>query len=242
MTHAGAPGWVTRAMILGALLVGTALAVGAAETAPPGDADGVVSEQQILQALKPARTRGFPARGLGRRPEAAGPDGAASPVPAAPATVNLNVPFEYNSSTLKPDAARQLQVLQHALNSDLLRSDRFLVAGHTDARGSAEFNKRNSSWPMGWPQAGSAVWGTAPSSCWCRIDQRTRRIDAWRSGTWGRTERRRRSGIGPSFFRHRVNTGWHGNRCPRYCNATGGHDARSRALRGHPEARAGSTT
>ena len=36
----------------------------------------------------------------------------------------------------------QLRQLEHALNSDALRADRFMLAGHTDARGSAVYNKK----------------------------------------------------------------------------------------------------
>ena len=56
--------------------------------------------------------------------------------------VNLNIPFEYNSSELKPAAAAQLAQLKSALTKESLRNDRFLVAGHTDAKGNAPYNKQ----------------------------------------------------------------------------------------------------
>jgi outer membrane protein OmpA-like peptidoglycan-associated protein len=55
--------------------------------------------------------------------------------------VNLNIPFEHNSSELKSQASAQLTQLESALNSTSLRSDRFVVAGHTDAQGNAQYNK-----------------------------------------------------------------------------------------------------
>jgi outer membrane protein OmpA-like peptidoglycan-associated protein len=57
-------------------------------------------------------------------------------------SVNLNVPFEHNSSALLPQASAQLRQLQSALNSASLAEDRFVVAGHTDAKGSSAYNKQ----------------------------------------------------------------------------------------------------
>jgi outer membrane protein OmpA-like peptidoglycan-associated protein len=99
---------------------------------PPNDSSAVLSGQQIEQALQhPAMTRGFvPSRGLTRQG-----------TPEAQQSVNLNIPFEHNSSALQPQAAAQLQQLQSALASASLGKDRFMVAGHTDAKGSAQYNK-----------------------------------------------------------------------------------------------------
>jgi outer membrane protein OmpA-like peptidoglycan-associated protein len=99
---------------------------------PPSDST-VLSGQQIEQALQhPAITRGFvPSRGLTRQG-----------TPEAQQSVNLNIPFEHNSSALQPQAAAQLQQLQSALASASLGKDRFMVAGHTDAKGSAQYNKQ----------------------------------------------------------------------------------------------------
>jgi outer membrane protein OmpA-like peptidoglycan-associated protein len=92
----------------------------------------VMSNQQIEQALAPpALTRGFTPRGLARR-QASETD----------QSVNLNIPFELNSSALRPQASEQLKQLEIALNSDALGKNRFLVAGHTDAKGSAQYNKQ----------------------------------------------------------------------------------------------------
>jgi outer membrane protein OmpA-like peptidoglycan-associated protein len=100
---------------------------------PPADSTPVLSGQQIEQALQhPAMTRGFvPSRGLTRQG-----------TPEAQQSVNLNIPFEHNSSTLQPQAAAQLQQLESALTSASLGKDRFMVAGHTDAKGSSQYNKQ----------------------------------------------------------------------------------------------------
>ena len=92
-------------------------------------ADAVVSASQIEQALQPQPiTRGFVVKA---RPEASG----------AKQMIDLNIPFEFNSSELQPRATEQLKQLRSALRSDALSRDRFLVAGHTDASGSAQHNQ-----------------------------------------------------------------------------------------------------
>jgi outer membrane protein OmpA-like peptidoglycan-associated protein len=100
---------------------------------PQNESTTVLSGQQIEQALQhPAMTRGFvPSRGLTRQGTT-----------EAQQSVNLNIPFEHNSSALQPQAAAQLQQLQSALTSASLGKDRFMVAGHTDAKGSAQYNKQ----------------------------------------------------------------------------------------------------
>jgi outer membrane protein OmpA-like peptidoglycan-associated protein len=105
----------------------------AADQEPPAK---VMSNEEILQALgqpktAPTRSLSFPSRGLARR-EASESD----------QSVNLNIPFQLNSSALKPQATEQLKQLELALTSPSLGSNRFVVAGHTDAKGSAEYNKQ----------------------------------------------------------------------------------------------------
>jgi outer membrane protein OmpA-like peptidoglycan-associated protein len=94
-----------------------------------GEGSSILSNQQIEEALHPARTRAFTPRGLKRRDE-------------TDPSVSLNIQFEHNSSALKPQASTQLRQLQLALGSTSLRNDRFVVAGHTDAKGSAQYNKQ----------------------------------------------------------------------------------------------------
>ena len=99
---------------------------------PPDEgAQSVLSNQQIQQALQAPVTRSFTPRGLARRQ--AGDSGQ---------SVSLNIPFEHNSSALMPQASLQLKELELALTSTSLGKDRFEVAGHTDAKGSAQYNKQ----------------------------------------------------------------------------------------------------
>jgi outer membrane protein OmpA-like peptidoglycan-associated protein len=57
----------------------------------------------------------------------------------APA-VELDVPFELGSSTLRPEGRRQLEQLAAAISAPQLADSSFIVAGHTDARGTPALN------------------------------------------------------------------------------------------------------
>ena len=59
---------------------------------------------------------------------------------SAPSVV-LNIPFAYNSSELSDSSVTQLNELGRALNSEALGSYAFEIAGHTDATGSATYNR-----------------------------------------------------------------------------------------------------
>jgi outer membrane protein OmpA-like peptidoglycan-associated protein len=86
----------------------------------------VVDSDKIADALAEPRTRGL-SRGIGVR---------------AKGKVDLNIPFEVNSSELAPDAQRQLEQLIDALSRDSLTEFRFRIAGHTDASGAATYNRQ----------------------------------------------------------------------------------------------------
>jgi outer membrane protein OmpA-like peptidoglycan-associated protein len=121
---------LNRCVLIAALAVAY-LPILARAAEPPPDESAVLSGQQIEQALQQPRTRGFVPRGLTRRD-----------APEAEQSVNLNIPFEHNSSALRPQAEAQLKQLELALTSASLGKDRFAVAGHTDAKGSAPYNKQ----------------------------------------------------------------------------------------------------
>ena len=86
----------------------------------------VVDSDRIADALVEPRTRGL-SRGIGVR---------------AKGKVDLNIPFEVNSSDLAPEAQQQLQHLIDALSRDSLTEFRFRIAGHTDASGAANYNRQ----------------------------------------------------------------------------------------------------
>jgi outer membrane protein OmpA-like peptidoglycan-associated protein len=57
-------------------------------------------------------------------------------------SVDLSIQFEFDSAKLLPESKPLLNNLAKAINSDSLKSYTFLVEGHTDAIGSAEYNQR----------------------------------------------------------------------------------------------------
>jgi hypothetical protein len=56
-------------------------------------------------------------------------------------TINIEVYFDFDSAALKPKAIEQLKPLGEALSSADLGSGRYLILGHTDAKGSAAYNQ-----------------------------------------------------------------------------------------------------
>ena len=89
--------------------------------------DDVVSSDDIVRSLKPPpKTRSF----------------RAIRVQASTPKVDLNIPFEYNSAELAPEAKQQLEELSSALLGDSLSGYRFEIAGHTDASGSPDYNRQ----------------------------------------------------------------------------------------------------
>lgn len=55
-------------------------------------------------------------------------------------SVDLEIFFDYKSAEITPRAAEALNPLGRALSDARLAGDSFLIAGHTDAKGSAEYN------------------------------------------------------------------------------------------------------
>ena len=56
-------------------------------------------------------------------------------------SINIEVYFDFDSAALKPKAIEQLKPLGEALSSTDLGSGRYLIMGHTDAKGSAAYNQ-----------------------------------------------------------------------------------------------------
>jgi len=66
----------------------------------------------------------------------------AGQVDASRRSIDLDIPFEFNSSRLSPPAEQQLQELGKALNSQKLKHLKVKIIGHTDAAGGADYNKK----------------------------------------------------------------------------------------------------
>lgn len=78
------------------------------------------------------QARAWPGRNLAVTPM--------DPMPDAPPTVNLWVNFAFDSADLSTDTRITLDELARALRGPRLTEKRFVVAGHTDAVGSADYN------------------------------------------------------------------------------------------------------
>jgi outer membrane protein OmpA-like peptidoglycan-associated protein len=55
--------------------------------------------------------------------------------------IDLEVYFKYNSAEITPTAKPKLTTLGQALTDERLKGKTFLIAGHTDARGTASYNQ-----------------------------------------------------------------------------------------------------
>ncbi|MGD0958518.1 MAG: OmpA family protein [Methylomonas sp.] len=100
----------------------------------------VPETDEIVQSLKlkaPAKPksldRSWPTRGISVEPGAKNPAFNLS-------TIDLAVPFDFNSAQLNTDAQLILERLGRALNSAELRSQHFKITGHTDAVGAEAYN------------------------------------------------------------------------------------------------------
>ena len=99
--------------------------------------------QEIVERLTPAheefesrsfvpKTRSISAKGISV-------EGRKAPVEETP-SIDLDVNFEYNSAQLTADARIMLDNLGRALIDPALKNSRFLLGGHTDAKGADAYN------------------------------------------------------------------------------------------------------
>ncbi len=65
-----------------------------------------------------------------------------APAEQPPGSINLYVNFAYNSADLTADARITLDRLGQALKDQRLSGFSFMIAGHTDAKGGADFNQK----------------------------------------------------------------------------------------------------
>ena len=117
------------------------------------------SAEQIIKALKPAPriTRGLSASDTSRDAEDARfvdslrnrttrslsteeREKIASIAKKKP-SIDLEITFEYNSATIAPASMSQVTALGKALTSPELKGGTFIVAGHTDGKGSETYNQ-----------------------------------------------------------------------------------------------------
>jgi outer membrane protein OmpA-like peptidoglycan-associated protein len=148
------------AAMLSIATVGAALSVGVG-TAIAGDAD--VTEDQILQALAPAKkplTRGLsvgpqtdPAkvaaegafvqklRNRTTRSLSSGEREEIATIAKEKPNIDLEINFDYNSADISTKSMPSVQALGKALTNPDLKGSTFVVAGYTDAAGGEAYNQ-----------------------------------------------------------------------------------------------------
>ena len=98
----------------------------------------------IVNALKSNNNQNSDEATRALRPGAASMATAPAPAPAAPAkpaSINMQINFEYNSAEIAGSSEKTMATLAKALASPQLEGRKFTVIGHTDASGSAAYNK-----------------------------------------------------------------------------------------------------
>ena len=118
------------------------------------------TEEQILNALKPApvlKTRGLSIeprrnaeeqgfiksiRTIKTRALTLDERQRVSDIARSKPNIDLEVYFDFNSSAISPHAEPDLMKLGRALTNPDLKGSVFLIGGHTDAKGSDEYNQR----------------------------------------------------------------------------------------------------
>lgn len=145
-----------KSAILGAGLV--AFAACATLAGDAARADDAPSMQDIVEALKPRKTRGLSAKATRAEIEKAQTIEALhakaaesglsrdereqfAEVAADHPTIDLAIYFGVNSAKISPRSRNTLQALGKALQQESLRGATILIAGHTDAAGRAEYNQ-----------------------------------------------------------------------------------------------------
>jgi outer membrane protein OmpA-like peptidoglycan-associated protein len=110
----------------------------------------------MIEHLKGTRTRSM--RNLTVEPAPHAVQGSAPAAPGAPATqpnalqpvavdsarpaLSLQIQFDFNSTTIRSESRKTLLTLANALNSTELRASIFSIEGHTDGKGSDDYNLR----------------------------------------------------------------------------------------------------
>lgn len=101
------------------------------------------SVQSIIDHLKTRKgegvTQGVHTRSL--RLGAASEAVTAAKQPAAPASISVQVTFDFNSDRINGASAQTMSNLAKALASPALQDRRFRIIGHTDAVGSTAYNQ-----------------------------------------------------------------------------------------------------
>ncbi|WP_415253474.1 OmpA family protein [Thermomonas sp.] len=126
---------VFRRALAIALLAGSGTAFAQEQSAPSVDS--------IIDSLKADTTEQAQGQTRALRPGAASMSTTApAPPPAAkPASINMQINFDFNSDRISGSSEQTMATLAKALASPQLENRKFTVVGHTDGKGSAAYNK-----------------------------------------------------------------------------------------------------
>lgn len=94
--------------------------------------------QRIIEALQPDQTPKLKTRGLRNLQVEQSPTEATN----ALKFVSLTIGFKFNSAEITHESAETLNSLAKALKSDQLASLEFMIEGHTDGKGTPEYNMK----------------------------------------------------------------------------------------------------
>ncbi len=120
-------------------LAGPTPAATAAATAAPAAAPAAPEPAPAAEAAGEQGDEVAPAAAAAPTPPAAAPSVAATAQTPLP-SIDLEVQFGFQSDAITPEAEAALTTLGRALADPRLLADRFLIAGHTDAKGTASYN------------------------------------------------------------------------------------------------------
>lgn len=94
--------------------------------------DRVPEVDELVNALAPEQPSGYKTRAIRPTPKTEQPK----------SSISMEITFEKNSFQLTKKARETLAVLGKAFNAERLMSCQFIIEGHTDASGSAEYNMK----------------------------------------------------------------------------------------------------
>ncbi|MCY4385421.1 MAG: OmpA family protein [Nitrospinae bacterium] len=100
-------------------------------------AQSIPTEKEIIRALSPRAGGGFAKTRSFKGARGVKVSGAAKAAPS----IDLKVSFAFDSAKLDNESLLTLDVLGRALASPVLKGQRIEIVGHTDAKGTAEYNE-----------------------------------------------------------------------------------------------------
>lgn len=97
----------------------------------PADASTAGAEQALIESLRGKSSRAISVEVRNRVAEIA----------ETKPSVDIEITFGFNSATISPEAVPALVTLGKALSDGELKDAVFLIAGHTDGKGTADYNQ-----------------------------------------------------------------------------------------------------